>query len=189
MSGHHIEIDPWCLRHSCEITLTISGEDLMVLIINIGFTLSGYIIGWVACCMMLSKFSLFAPLIVSTPSAVILYYLFSYALELYNKVIRQLIPLDMNYDWNADKNSIFLFLVWLWLCQLITMLYFLSTKSNIIPSEGSEMLGVPHHDGVFFEKHFTLNREVKKCIISDNALGIRLSLGEADETFEDCEVV
>ena len=150
VSGHHIEIDPWCLHHSCEITLTISGEDLPVLIINIGFTLSAYIIGWVACCMMLSKFRLFAPLIVSTPSAVILYYLFSYGLEVHSKVIRQLLPPRMNCDWNTNKKNLFLCLVCLWLCQLIAMLYFLSAKSNVL-SKGSEMLGVPHHDGVFLK--------------------------------------
>ena len=158
-SVHHI--DPWCLYHSCEIKL--NSDDLPILIIQLVFTLTGYIIGWVACTMMLSRWSLSIPLILSTPLTVILYYLFTYVWKVENKVFPYFSITDEDFYGDVDKNASLLCVTsLLWLGQLTAMLYFLCVKTNIILSRDSEMFLVPHYDAVFFEQQFILNRQTKK---------------------------
>ena len=168
---HHV--DPWCLYHSCKITL--NSDDLPTVIIHVVFTLTGYIIGWVACTMILSKWSLSLPLVVlSTPLTLILYYLFTYVLKVDNKVFPYFSVTDQNYFGEIDKNALLLgFTILLWLGQTIAMLYFMCVKTNIILSRDSEMFLVPHYDGIFFEQQFILNRQTKKKHIYKDLKGIK----------------
>ena len=165
-SAHRI--DPWCLNHLCEIKLY--SDDLPVIIIQLVFTFTGYIIGWVSCTMILNRWSVSIPLLLSTPMTVVLYYLFTYVLKVDSKVFPYHAVTDQDFFGNIDRNVSLLYLTSiLWLGQLTAMLYLLYfVKSNSISSRDSEMFLVPHYDAVFFEQHFILNWQIKKEDIYGN---------------------
>lgn len=183
-SAHHI--DPWCLYHSCDIKL--NSDDLPIIIIQLVFTLIGYITGWVACTMILSRWSLSFPLIMSTPLAVFLYYLVTYVWKFDNKVFPYFSVTDQDFYGNVDKNASFMCIIsLLWLGKIIAMLYFLCVKTNIILSRDSEMFLAPHYDAVFFEQQFILNRQTKKKDVYRNLKvihGIRPESEKVDDQFK-----
>ena len=147
-------VDPWCLEGECEITL--KSDYLPAMIVQVVVTFFGYSIGWIACTMTLSRFSLALPLLLSTPVAVIWYYLSIYAIE--NETFPHFE--DQSFG-DVDKYAPIVVSL-LWFGELIAMGYFLLVKTNIILSNDSEMFLVPHYDGVFFEQQVILNRQTKK---------------------------
>ena len=161
LSEHNI--DPWCLNSGCHITLR--GDDLPVMIVQVVVTFFGYLIGWVACTMMLSRLSFALPLLLSTPVTVLWYYLSTYSFQLENRVFLSF-TIEPDYENPVRKiDKYFLMCILtslLWLSELIAMGYFLLVKTNIILSRDSEMFLTPHYDGIFFEQHMILNRQTKK---------------------------
>lgn len=104
--------------------------------------------------MTLGRWSFAFPLLLSTPLTVILYYILTHVVSA---------TLTDNYFEDLEKCPlIIIFASILWLCELITMGYFLRAKTNVILSRDSEMFLSPHYDAVFFEQHLILNRQRKK---------------------------
>ena len=136
------------------------------MIVQVVVTFFGYLVGWVACTMILSRLSLALPLLLSTPVTVIWYYLSTYSFKLENQVFPSFTieSDDENYPVRKiDKYFLMCLLTsLLWLGELIAMGYFLLVKTNIILSRDSEMFLTPHYDGIFFEQHMILNRQTKK---------------------------
>ena len=135
------------------------------MIVQVVATFFGYLIGWVACTMILSRLSLALPLLLSTPVTVIWYYLSTYTFKLENRVFPSFTieSDDENPVRKIDKYALMCILTsLLWFAELIAMGYFLLVKTNIILSRDSEMFLTPHYDGVFFEQHMILNRQTKK---------------------------
>ena len=151
-------VDPWCL-HQSECHITLQSNDLPAMIVQIVVTLTGYIIGWIACTMALSRLSLALPLLLSTPVAVIWYYLNVYLIES-NTFPHFSFGGETPFT-DVDK-YVPLIASLLWCVELIAMGYFLLVKTNIILSEDSEIFLTPHYDGVFFEQYMILNRQTNK---------------------------
>ena len=154
-----INVDPWCLHKACHISLR--GSELPVMIVQVVATFVGYVIGWVACTMILSRLSFALPLILSTPVTVIWYYTTTYRFDVVGKVFPRFTIGDERPFGNGDKYIPILASL-LWLGELIAMGYFLLVKSNIILSSDSDMFLTPHYDGVFFEQYMILNRQTRK---------------------------
>lgn len=139
------------------------------MIVQVVLTFFGYLIGWVACTMILSRLSLALPLLLSTPVTVIWYYLSTYSFKLENRAFPSF-TIESYYDENPVKKTdkyvlMCIMASLLWFGELIAMGYFLLVKTNIILSRDSEMFLTPHYDGVFFEQHMILNRQTKKrCV-------------------------
>ena len=153
------QVDPWCVDDECHIIL--NSNDLPVMIVQVLVTCCGYIIGWIACTMTLTRFSLALPLLLSTPVTVIWYYLDT-------RVFRLSFPPFTPYEELPFKDldqyvPAILFL--LWFGEVIAIGYFLLIKSNIILSDDSEMFLTPYYDGVFFEQHMILNRQTNKNLM------------------------
>ena len=157
-----ISLDPWCIHSSCRITF--NSVELPAVIVQIVVTFVGYIIGWVACTMTLSRLSLALPLLLSTPITVIWYYVSTYGFKIENKVFPRFTIEEEKPFGNVDKWTPIVISL-LWISELIAMGYFLLVKTNIILSKDSEMFLTPHYDGVFFEQHMILNRQTRKSDI------------------------
>ena len=155
------KVDPWCLHGQCHIAL--KSDDLAVMIVQVVFTLLGYIIGWIACTMTLSQLSMALPLLLSTPVTVLWYYLSVHVPEL-AKAFPRFTPYEEQPFKDLDK-YLPAILSLLWISELLAMGYFLLVKTNMILSEDTEMFLTPHYDGVFFEQHMILNRQTKKKMI------------------------
>ena len=136
------------------------------MIVQVVFTFFGYIIGWVACTMTLSRLSLALPLLLSTPITVLWYYLSTYSFKLENRAFPNFTIDEENLIGKVDKYIPILTSL-LWLSELIAMGYFLLVKTNIILSRDQEMFLTPHYDGVFFEQYMILNRQTKKKCVYD----------------------
>ena len=135
------------------------------MIVQVVATFIGYLVGWVACTMILSRLSLALPLLLSTPVTIIWYYLSTYSFKLENRVFPTFTieSDDQNPVRKIDKYVLMCILtLLLWFGELIAMGYFLLVKTNIILSRDSEMFLTPHYDGIFFEQHMILNRQTKK---------------------------
>ena len=158
-SVHHV--DPWCLDGVCDITLR--SDDLPTMIVQIVFTFFGYIMGWIACTMTLSRLSLALPLLLSTPVTVVWYYLSTYVFKIDNKVFpRFTVGEEQPFAYGDVYKHAPIIVSLLWFGELIAMGYFLLVKTNIILSRDSEMFLAPHYDGVFFEQQVILNRQTRK---------------------------
>ena len=158
-------LDPWCLdSKSCDITF--SGDSLPETVVQIFTTFFGYIIGWTACTMTLSRMSLATPLLLSTPITIFWYYIDTRT-KLVNKNLFPTFKPDVsNYDSLYPIAPIIASL--LWIGQFLAIGYFIYAKENIILSSDQEMFLTPHYDGVFLEQHMILNRQTKKKKIHDS---------------------
>ena len=154
-----MSVDPWCLQSRCHITLRSS--ELSTMTVQVVVTFVGYIIGWVACTMNLSKLSMALPLLLSTPVTVTWYYVSVYRFKLENKIYPYFTVEEEKPFGDVDKR-VPIVLSLLWVGELLAMGYFLLVKTNIILSKDSEMFLTPHYDGVFFEQHMILNRQTRK---------------------------
>ena len=134
------------------------------MVVQIVATFIAYIIGWVACAMALSRFSLALPLLLSTPVAVTWYYLDVYIMK--TSTFPHFTLEEPTPFATVDKYAPFIIFL-LWLVEVISMGYFLLVKTNIILSDDSEMFLNPHYDGVFFEQYMILNRQTKKNVMYD----------------------
>lgn len=150
-------IDPWCLGKSCNIHL--SSESLNETIVHIVLSFVGYFVVWVSCVMTLSQLSVGLPLMLSTPVAVVTYYIVDsqkYGSHFFpsfyhnDEVFANILPYTP------------ILASFLWISEVIAMGFYILTKTNIILARDQDMFLTPHYDSIFLEQHTILNRQVQK---------------------------
>lgn len=167
----HHEIDPWCLNHAC--TIDFSGTTLNVMIVHIVLSFAAYLFVWVSCTMTLGQLSVGIPLLLSTPVALLVYY------------VTSLVESDDNtlfppFETGSTDNILFKFFLpgapilasLLWIGELLAMGFFICTKTNIILARDQDMFLTPHYDSIFLEQHIILNRQVKKIFRAKDIMSI-----------------
>ena len=147
-------IDPWCINDDCQLSLHWTGHSLAVFLVQIFATFLGYWLAWVACTMTFNTCGMVWPLLLSTPVAVIWYYL------IYTE---QLFPFNTpnNYMYFKEFPIALTFAIPLWLGEFLTISC-LWTRSNVLLAKDEDMFLTPYYDGVFFGQQMMLNVTDKK---------------------------
>ena len=149
-------IDPWCLKHKCEINLHSDTMDTMILHIVLSFV--GYGVVWISCTMTLSPLTIGIPLLISTPLTIVVHY-----------ISQGLHHFFLQFTDEPIKNMEYVFFL-LWIGEVLAMGYFICTVKNIILAKDHDMFLMPHYDSIFLEQHIILNRKPEKLKQDDRVL-------------------
>ena len=156
-------IDPWCLGTSCDNGINFSGETWIIFVVQLFTTFFGYIFAWVACTMTFGRQSMGVALLLATPVSLTAYYIHTYGTisvttSFFPPFYHTLVFSDA-YPWAP------VILAFLWFGQWLGIGFFVCyKKNNAILAKDRDMFLIPYYDGVFFEQHMLLNRQVKKYL-------------------------
>ena len=156
------QTDPWCLGTSCDNGVNFSGDSWNILVVQLFTTFFGYIFAWVACTMTLGRYSMGLALFLATPVSLAAYYIHTYGKLSANVSFFPLFhytPVFSDaYPWAP------VILIFLWFGQWIGIGIFVfhSMDNYTILAKDWDMFLTPYYDGVFFEQHMLLNRQVEK---------------------------
>ena len=162
------KIDPWCLADAC--TINFSGTTINVMIVHIVLSFAGYIFVWISCMMTLGQLYVGIPLLLSTPVALLVYYITNRVEGWSNAFFPPFPTADVLFDELIPGAPILVSL--LWFGEVLAMGFFICTMTNIILATDEHMFMTPHYDSIFLEQHIILNRQVKRSFKKSDIMSI-----------------